>query len=251
MENFDPLEEDYQDDSHISELDVVYSHFDDPNKIILTIEAKLVESMGTNQQTNKKNRSRSRTELEVLPLFKDKNNRPPKKEYLRIKVIRAFKRAMRESLEYKMPFNKLHSVNTKKITSIDAWNAFANFCREHQEHIKNISKTESGPKTDGKTKKRGSLNLTKSHNDTFCKEFFEARLVRILYSKYLDTVFSDISCMILQKKFEYSPHSASSLSSRKACSEECEEKWKLFESYLRNDMLKDIGLNQEEGGVTD
>src|SRR5574343_342536 len=47
---------------------------------------------------SKRTRSRSKFEKQTLYLFKDKNNRNPKKEYLRVQIIRGVKRTIREAL---------------------------------------------------------------------------------------------------------------------------------------------------------
>lgn len=186
--------------------------------------------------TGKRNRSRSRAELSTFELFKDKNNRQPKKEYVRCGIVRAFKRGMREALKNKTPKSKLHQVISNNSQSVNAWEDFKLECFNNRHSVFNLSKTEEGPNTDGKSK-RIKMSASNSYNDAYCKKFFENALVQKLYQMYCSVVFSVKTCKVLRSKFAITPKKHDD----KSCTN-CERPWNLFEGYVTKSMLEDIGI---------
>lgn len=210
----------------------------DPNQIILrSLDIQPLETNQTQKQRKVRVRSRSQSEKLSLGMFRDKNGFFPKKEYLRCKVIRAYKRAIRQAIEKKIPKNKLHEVIISNLESRKAWERFCEHCESDKEYFGEISKTEKGPKTDGKSK-RVEESTSKSFNDTYCADFFRPPKVREFYQLFLGVVFSVPTCKILSKKFELSH-------CQKICID-CHRKWDILKKYLQKDMFVDLGLELEE-----
>ena len=67
-----------------------------------------------------------------------------------------------------------------------------------------VSKTESGPNTDGKAKRKNqNENIEKSFNLVFCKNYFLAEEVRKSYFYYVLLVFGHFDINELIEKFQF------------------------------------------------
>lgn len=74
---------------------------------------------------------------------------------------------------------------------------------ENKSELGEICKTEFGPKTDGKRKRRNKFSETRnSFNDAFCKDYFNANSVRESYFYYVELLFANLDEKILEKTFE-------------------------------------------------
>ncbi|OMJ95682.1 hypothetical protein SteCoe_933 [Stentor coeruleus] len=230
---------DYENFEYQDNQDEIESYNEDKyfsqDKTLLTL-GEIMPYVEKSTVTGKRNRSRSRAELKTFDLFKDKNNRQPKKEYVRCGIVRAFKRGMREALEGKTPKSKLHQVIKQNPKSVAAWEVFKQECIDNRHTVFEISKTEEGPNTDGKSKRTKSSE-SNSYNDTFCKNFFESPLVLNLYQLYCKVVFSVKTCKDLRSKFAIIPKKHDD----KNCTN-CERPWTLFRRYVTLSMLEDIGV---------
>ena len=191
-------------------------------------------------------RSRSRFEKSTLSLFIDKNNRNPKKEYLRIQIIRGVKRAIREALSSRRyPTKKLHAVDLSSSASKSAWDQFVQSVTENSDFTSRYSSTDSGPSTDGKSSRMSQVaeSKSKSYNDRFCYKFFSEIMQTSIYSNYLILVFNPFCCKALQNKFNFRPSGHNT----KSCSDECSKRWKLLQEYISVKMIEDLGCYESEG----
>ncbi|OMJ85142.1 hypothetical protein SteCoe_13608 [Stentor coeruleus] len=193
----------------------------------------------------KKNRGRksknSQTEISILYSF-FRGQKCPKKEYIRCKIIRGQKRAIRHALNGKIPTTTIHKVNKENEGELNYWNDFANHTIDNDEFFLEMSKTVNGPKTDGAARRKGepvSPGIQKSFNDVFCAQYFNNDLVIENYKLYLDVIFSLMEPENLIKRFDFS-----------CCKSEdrnhfpdCHRKWNDLKDYLKEGILKDLTEN--------
>lgn len=248
------MEEDSSSLEEYIEQDIRYEYSNDPNQIKLNgLDVQPLETKNTAILTRPRNRSRSHSEINTLNMFKTKSDKEPKKENIRLQVIRAYKRSIREALDCKIPKSKIHSVDIKSENSMLKWKIYAEYIREKRKIFENISRTELGPMTDGRTRRKNIVEDIKdkadrSFNDTFCLKFFFSPGVLLLYAKYIDLVFDGLTCKELGKNFEHCPKICKKkigVSVHKG-ERKCMLAWENLKEYLKSGMLKDIGVNVEE-----
>ncbi|CAG9325543.1 unnamed protein product [Blepharisma stoltei] len=161
---------------------------------------------------------------------------PPKKEYLRCRVIRGHKRAIRQIKKSAIPIRTLNAFDPENPTALRIWRILSDVYIKHEEELSKFSQTESGPKTDGKSKRQGKVeNLAKSFNYEFCRDYFTPLGVRESFYYYVELLFVDLNPKSLCEKFDFncckSPHS-----------HECLEKWLLMKKYISQYMIQELGL---------
>ncbi|OMJ84884.1 hypothetical protein SteCoe_13945 [Stentor coeruleus] len=186
---------------------------------------------------------KSQIEIDTLQPF-IRGSGYPKKEYVRCKIIRGQKRAIRHALKNNIPTKTIHKVNKENEDEINAWDVFAKHTIDNSEFFKEISKTEKGPKTDGAARRDSnciSCDIQKSFNDVFCAQYFNNDLVVENYKFYLDVIFSYMVPENLINRFDFS---CCKLGNSKHSSV-CLLKWENLRNYLKEGMLKDLMWNPE------
>jgi hypothetical protein len=167
---------------------------------------------------------------------------PPKKEYIRCKLIRGHKRAIRQIISNQLPKATIHKFDPEDSKAHSLWMMMRQIYIINQSEFDSICKTESGPATDGRSKRDGeSVKASeKSFNSSFCKSYFYSKNVRDSFAVYLDLIFSNFDPKVLSEKFEFfccrcELHSV-----------DCMEKWLDLMEYLRSDMLIEVGCEAVE-----
>lgn len=163
----------------------------------------------------------------VLNKFRQANSRKVlKKEYLRVQLIRAFKRALRQiSQGKKLPIkSKLHSFDPRNQQALKIWNILKDFYDRNKE-LQSICLTINGPKTDGKSMPK-TINTQKSFNLKFCQNFFSLEIVRKCFSYYVELIFLPFEPKALCKKFNFL------CCDEKHHSIDCLYKWDIMKKYL-------------------
>lgn len=168
----------------------------------------------------------------ALKLFKDKKNRPPKREYFRTKLIRGHKRAIRHVLSKKIPTKTSNSVDINSKDQYTAWCIFKNFVNEHKFELEEISRTSNGPGTDGKCRRPSKNASDKTFNDNFCSIYFKNPFVKTSFIQYIDFLFSEIDCDLLNKRFDLK---CCKLSSHLTC---CSENWLALKNQLKTEFIQ-------------
>ncbi|CAG9316673.1 unnamed protein product [Blepharisma stoltei] len=172
-------------------------------------------------------------DTKILGRFQSVSNPyPPKKEYLRCKMIRGHKRANRQIEKGVIP---KRTINAYSAIAESYWSKLTNCFNANKNILIEESKTEAGPKTDGKTKRNGNENgIPKSFNEKFCKRYFSPKEVRESYFYYTEYIFAEFEPSVLCKKFKI-----------KCCRSpnhtyECLESWKLLKFYVQKIMLDNL-----------
>ena len=160
---------------------------------------------------------------------------PPKKEYLRCKLIRGHKRANRQIEKSIKPTKTLHKFNPENPKAQSYWKKLTEIYFQNYETLGNTSLTISGPRTDGKHKRQyESSYMHNSFNEKFCQQYFKEVAVRKSFYYYVKLVFSEFNPETLCEKFEF-----------RCCAGEhfgeCYQKWKGMKLYILNDMIRDLG----------
>ena len=180
-----------------------------------------------------------RIEQSILSLFdtcRKSAPKPPKKEYLRCKLIRGHKRAIRQILSNIIPKTTIHKFAPTDVKAHSLWTLMIKIINKDCGLLSKISKTEEGPITDGRAKRSTeSLALSeKSFNAAFCKAYFANSNVRESFFQYINLIFVDFEPKTLCKKFDF------------ACcrkvkhSVECVEKWGELYRYITQDMIEEL-----------
>ena len=186
-----------------------------------------------------KAKTQSRVEHSILSLFdtcRKSAPKPPKKEYLRCKLIRGHKRAIRQILSNIIPKTTIHKFAPTDVKAHNLWTLMIKIINKDCGLLSRISKTEEGPITDGRAKRSAeSLALSeKSFNAAFCKAYFANSNVRESFFQYINLIFVDFEPKILCKKFDFS-------CCRKSMhSVECIEKWGELYRYITQDMIEEL-----------
>ncbi|OMJ67672.1 hypothetical protein SteCoe_35089 [Stentor coeruleus] len=162
--------------------------------------------------------------------------KPPKKEYLRCKIIRGHKRAMRQIIKGKTPKATLHKFSTDDFRSLDVWRCLKVVINQNPNLFMDCSNTVSGPKTDGQAKRKNSEGIEKSFNIAFCSNYFSHEEVRESYYYYIQLLFTNFDLKVLCEKFNFKccngdPHKIN-----------CVEKWVMLKEYLEYHMIKELDL---------
>ena len=163
----------------------------------------------------------------------------PKKEYVRCKLIRGHKRAIRNAFLGKKAKKTINRINLKNKKQIAKLNEFSTHAYKNRFFLEEVSKPENGPKTDGISKKslanfKGS---EKSFNNNYCRKYFLNYLTRESFKLYCDVLFGGSSLNDLCDKFDFN-----CCSSKSNHNDECYEKWKCLETYLKFDLMSELGI---------
>lgn len=177
--------------------------------------------------------------VRILTAFTKKKKRKgrlhPKKEYIRCKLIRGHKRAQRQIARNIIPSRTLHKFDPFDQKPAKIWQELINVYKENPQFLWDISQTDKGPLTDGRSKRAEKSDAQKSFNDKFVFWYFSAAIVRKSFYYYVELLFSDPDPENLVQRFEISCCPGTH-------SEECFVKWREFKSYLMNEMLTEVGL---------
>ena len=162
----------------------------------------------------------------------------PKKEYLRCKLIRGHKKAIRALNLNKPAKAGLAKFNLSNHKAGQIWSEFSKIYQNNSEFFLDKSRTEAGPLTDGKTKRNDfGLPVTRSFNDSFCKYYFEYECIRKSFVLFVQLVFCDFDIKELSQKFNFDccgnqKHEIS-----------CFEKWLSLKEYITGIMM--VGVERQ------
>lgn len=180
----------------------------------------------------------------LLALFE--SIRPPKgktrcgvkKEYLRILLIRGFKRALRDVMDNVTPLKKLHRIPKGDSISKNLWAKFRKFVIKNP-YFEQVAPTENGPGTEGKSKKLPKTinSEPKTFNDQYCRNFFSDSTLRYAFSLYLDVVFGHFECENLTNRFNFQAIGRSEA--------EKMESWGQLKEYLYHGLYRELGVKED------
>lgn len=166
---------------------------------------------------------------------------PPKKEYIRCKVIRGHKKMIRNVIDDTIPKKGIAKFKQGNGVQKGFYRRFQDHLIENMEILNIISQTESGPLTDGKNKikEKERISRENSFNNKFCKDYFTEEAVRYSFKLFFEIVFSKFNPKSLQKRFGFS---CCRLSTHVL---ECYEKWQNLKFYLQNELFETLEFKDE------
>jgi hypothetical protein len=187
---------------------------------------------------NRRKAKKSKNEIRALSSFKKKNS-----EVIKSKLIRGHKKAIRQAFKRTPPIGTLHAIDLLSEIEYEPWKKFCLHVLDHKAELIEKSKTENGPKTDGASKRKKnivSLELQKSFNNDFCREYFSDNVTIESFKLYVDIIFANFDPENLIARFELD------CCNRKNIKHpiECYIKWETLQKYLKFDMLSDLGIMQ-------
>ncbi|CAG9315040.1 unnamed protein product [Blepharisma stoltei] len=173
----------------------------------------------------------------VLGQFKRKRQgERPKKEYVRLRVLRGHKRANREIIQGQIPKKGLHAFVSRNGMCLDIWNVLRAICLRNISTISESCKTENGPKTDGRAKRANvSSSDANSCNNKFCIFYFSIEGILESYFWYIELIFAEANPSLLCNRFKMlccAPDGKHS--------ELCVKKWQSLHYYLNKYMIRDL-----------
>ncbi|CAG9321927.1 unnamed protein product [Blepharisma stoltei] len=206
----------------------------------MTLVKSMTKYLATHLKSfHKRGVKRVTLEKRILGLFFTKKNikiKPPKKEYLRCKVIRGHKRINRQIQRSTAPVRTLNKCAESNTFSMVIWEVMKKHYFSNEGELELVSKTESGPKTDGRSKRTAKEQASQnSYNSLFCREYFQSAAVRQSFFYYVEYLFSYLNPEDLCEKFDL-----------RCCKNEhdgkCIQKWLILKKYLSYHMIEDLGL---------
>ena len=200
---------------------------------------KLITNQSMETQENEFRKVQGRNDIKVLSAFdtgRKSVHKSPKKEYLRCKLVRGHKRAIRQILSNIIPKTTIHKFNSTDVKAHSLWTLMIKIINKDSSLFTNMSRTESGPITDGRAKRSAESmqNSEKSFNAAFCKVYFSNVNVRESFFQYINLIFVDFDPATLCKKFDFmccrgNTHSV-----------QCMEKWGELYRYITHDMIEEL-----------
>ena len=161
----------------------------------------------------------------------------PKKEYIRCKLIRGHKRALRSLLEKVAISEGVENVDTFPTSKLYYWGLIEELFFRNQDYFQDIIPVEVGPINElMKRKKMKVDHLKRSFNAEFCRDYLAKQETRESYSYYIEYLFSEINCEKLIKIFGF-----------RCCQKEihrnsCYLKWVILKKYCSKTILEDIKI---------
>ena len=218
------------------------------DQVSLNIELSLMTQLGVGSISADYNNDTEKMDKYLLKEFTEnpkksrkKDRKPiinqrivPKKEYLRVKLIRGHKRATRDAFLKKIPRKTINRVNLKNPNQKAAWEIFENFACNNRDILYETSKTINGPLTDGESENKRiygddfkkKVNKERTFNNQYCKAYFSDPIVRQSFALYIDVLFSDNSIESYCQKFNF-------VCCRNFHSEICVNKWNRLNIYAK------------------
>lgn len=173
-----------------------------------------------------------KTETVLFMRFTNSKGTMPKKEYIRIKILRGLRKVIRKYTSSDTTLNGINRVRDHTDAdpkfATNRWGDLVNFYSENisviDDHFTSID--------------FNSRNKEGNFNNEYCKRVLDNPVVRILYQFYIEFLFEDINPDLMCNKFNI-----------KCCrlchASECIEKWQELKAYLKIDMLVELGMEEE------
>ena len=139
------------------------------------------------------------------------SQKPPKKEYYRVKLIRGHKRIIRDILNSKVPIKTINRIKKNSEENKKAFEALKDFVMNNKDDLKDISRTSSGPLTDVESYYRKEYGVNykekvdahRTFNNVFCDIYFQNLIVKDSYELYVNYLYAGHSAKELSSKFEF------------------------------------------------
>lgn len=166
----------------------------------------------------------------------------PKKEYIRTKLIRGHKRAQRQCFQKFNPDKTIHKIDPNNKYQLKSWEIFKNHVTNFADTIREMSKTENGPLTDGKNRRlldSISRDVPKTCNDEFVKEYFKSAYMRESFKLYINVIFARQTPKELCERFGFNCCDGSNHLAM------CKEIWAELYDQLRNGFIE-VHLNENQ-----
>lgn len=196
-------------------------------------ELALRHEEGTLSEGNQPRRRKGRKKKPESDLFRQflntKSNKgvssAPKKEYLRLRLIRGFKRAISEIAAQRCISRKeLHHPSS---SGLEKWIQFSDYIKSHSE-LTALVRMKKGPDRPCRMYKY------RSHNNAFCKDFFMSEMVKKAFLLYLDVVFYQAEEEELERKLGFFAVSESR--------SERLQSWSALRTYLSTGLLEELSI---------
>ncbi|OMJ89998.1 hypothetical protein SteCoe_7790 [Stentor coeruleus] len=164
-----------------------------------------------------------------------KSNCPPKKDYLRSKMIRSHKRAIRQIATGACP-SKILMFKSENCRAEELWKKFCQVYFQNQEILSVVSQTDLNYIADQRKIWKNYQSSVKSYNSKFCRNYFSEIPVRESYFYFIELVFCDFSPEHLKNKFEFC------CCHNKSHNSICIDSWKNLKYFLQIEILIELNV---------
>lgn len=181
--------------------------------------------------TKRKRGRKVKTETVLLMKFTNSKGSMPKKEYIRIKLLRGLRKIIRRYTCKDTKLTGINQVRENSITNIEngavtsAWLSIVGF---YTDHIGEIDRHFNEIDFNGRNKEG-------NFNNEYCKRVLDSPLVKSLYKLYVRFLFIDLDPDLMCNKFNI-------MCCRLCHATECIDKWRELEHYLMTSMLAELGM---------
>mmetsp|Transcript_19583 Transcript_19583/g.35941 ORF Transcript_19583/g.35941 Transcript_19583/m.35941 type:complete len:288 (-) Transcript_19583:2608-3471(-) len=187
------------------------------------------------EEPPKRKRGRKvKNETVLFMKFTNSKGTMPKKEYIRIKILRGLRKVIRKYSYKEARFSGINKVrelqddNESKLAADRAWMALIDF---YGENIHNIDVHFRDIDFNGRNKEG-------NFNNEYCKRVLDSPVIKKLYKLYIGFLFADLDPDLMCSKFNV-----------KCCrgchANECIDKWRELHTYLEKSMLTELGMEDE------
>ncbi|CAG9315039.1 unnamed protein product [Blepharisma stoltei] len=172
----------------------------------------------------------------LMKYYNKDKTKHPKKEYIRAQLIRAHKKVLRQ-IQNNRPLAKvIKNLDVKSQEIIRIIGEIKQHFFDYFDVLKEESKTESGPNTDGKCKRNAEAEH-KSWNNAYVKSYFSKPAVQKAYLLFIELFFAEASTETICKRANIycckkSKHDA-----------ECQRAWEEMKHFFTDTMLSNVGVN--------
>lgn len=166
----------------------------------------------------------------ALKLVTHRNNRPPKKAYFRIQLIRGLKKSLRQIATRRWPKAGIYQLDKSNPLHRDLWSDYYLRYKELKPHLQEATRVEI------------YNSVEKSYNNAYCERFFGDPAVRKMYFWYAGLVFwQGMTATEACRKFKFR------CCGREEHTEECEAVWAGVKQCGQYGLFKDFGLSPWNG----
>jgi hypothetical protein len=169
-----------------------------------------------------------KAETKLLMKFVSPKGKVPKKEYLRIRILRGLRKLVQKCTEHGTTLKGINQVlrlDDAKASTNQAWEVFMGYYTYHISEI-HLHFNEVDFKT---RNKEGNFN-----ND-YCRRVLGSPLIKRLYKHYINLLFADLDPALLCCKFNIN-------CCRLCHANECLDKWEELKDYLLTSFINEIGM---------
>jgi hypothetical protein len=183
---------------------------------------------------------------QALVLFKTSNGKLVKKEYLRVAIIRKFKKLVKKVLSGNYYKLKLYQgMRSSEVKTNKLLLELVEMIKSSLNVLECLTSPDNTPTQDFTILKKKTQNQFKTYNNKYLLTFFNHEETRKCFYYFVNYLFADLSVVNLSKALKIK-----CCDSTNHC-EECFLNWKKLQQILLYDIFENIGLRPWRPTIVD